>query len=58
MDSEDDFLFAMMGVTVVLSILALKRRKRMRRYWVNPYLRSRRQTGRFFTGVSFYWKCN
>lgn len=53
MDSDDDLLFAMLGITVVLSAIAFRKRRQIRRYWVNPYLRSRRHTGRFFTGVSF-----
>lgn len=53
MDSEDDFLFALLGFTVVLSVVAFKKRRKMRRYWVNPYLRTRKQTGRYFTAVSF-----
>lgn len=56
MDSEDDLLFIMLGVTLVLSISVFQRRSPIRRFWVNPYLRSRGQTGRFNTGVSFYEK--
>lgn len=51
MDSED-LVFAMLGVTMVFSLIAIRRRKRFRKYWVNPYLRSRAQTGRFSTAVS------
>lgn len=53
MDSDDDLLFAMLEITVILSTIAFRKRRQIRRYWVNSYLRSRRHTGRFFTGVSF-----
>lgn len=55
MDSEDDLLIAMVGVAAILTLIAYRKRRRIRQYWVNPFLRSRQQTGRFSTAVSF---CN
>lgn len=51
MDNDEDLLVAMLGITLFLSVIVLRRRRMDRKYWVNPY--SRQQTGRFFTGVSF-----
>ncbi|XP_055309488.1 uncharacterized protein LOC129573202 [Sitodiplosis mosellana] len=49
MDSDDDLVVAMMGITLLLSLVVLQRRTVVRQFWVNPYLSTRQQTGRFFT---------
>lgn len=35
-------------------VIAIRKRSRIRKYWVNPYLRSRKQTVRSYTAVSCY----
>jgi len=49
MDNDEAWVLPMMGMLLVLAVYASK--QRTRKFWVNPFLRSRHLAGRFFTGV-------